>query len=230
MCYTPPVSFATAFIEFALAIYMRVRYGEARMVKFGSALLLLLGSYQISEFFLCTTTYAEFWTKWGFVSYSFLPAVGLHFVLHQLRRRVSTTHLAFIYVIPALALLSSLAPDVLVTQSWCNEVFITAHIFPATDYGMLTFWIYSTYYAGFIIAASVLSINAFIAARKTRARMQFVYFPLGITLMTVPTFLLLVVFPHFGFRFPSVLCHFGLLLAACLFAGVRRDETLNKRD
>jgi hypothetical protein len=228
MCYTPPVSFATAFIEFALAIYMRVRYGQARMVKFGSALLLLLGSYQISEFFLCTTTYSELWTKWGFVSYSFLPAVGLHYVLFQLRRKVTTTHLAFIYIVPVLALLASIAPDVIVTQSWCNEVFITAHIFPATDYGMLTFWIYSAYYAGFIMAASVLSINAFIAARKTQDRIQYVYFPLGITLMTVPTFLFLVVFPHFGFRFPSILCHFGLLLAACLFAGVRHDELKRK--
>jgi hypothetical protein len=93
---------------------------------------------------------------------------------------------------------------------------------------MLTFWIYSAYYAGFIMAASVLSINAFIAARKTQDRMQYVYFPLGITLMTVPTFLFLVVFPHFGFRFPSILCHFGLLLAACLFAGVRHDELKRK--
>lgn len=228
MCYTPPVSFATAFIEFALAIYMRVRYGKARMVAFGSALLLLLGSYQISEFFLCTTTYAEFWTKWGFVSYSFLPAVGLHYVLFQLRRKVSTTQKAFIYFVPAVALLASIAPDVIVTQSWCNEVFITAHIFPATNYGLLTFWLYSAYYAGFIIAASVLSINAFIEQRKSKTRMQFVYFPLGITLMTVPTFLFLVVFPHFGFRFPSILCHFGLLLAACLFAGVRYEELHRK--
>lgn len=228
MCYTPPVSFATAFIEFALAIYMRVRYGKARMVAFGSALLLLLGSYQISEFFLCTTTYAEFWTKWGFVSYSFLPAVGLHYVLFQLRRKVSTTQKAFIYFVPIVALLASIAPDVIVTQSWCNEVFITAHIFPATNYGLLTFWLYSAYYAGFIIAASVLSINAFIEQRKSKTRMQFVYFPLGITLMTVPTFLLLVVFPHFGFRFPSILCHFGLLLAACLFAGVRYEELHRK--
>ena len=228
MCYTPPVSFATAFIEFALAIYMRVRYGKARMVAFGSALLLLLGSYQISEFFLCTTTYAEFWTKWGYVSYSFLPAVGLHYVLFQLRRKVSTTQKAFIYFVPIVALLASIAPDVIVTQSWCNEVFITAHIFPATNYGLLTFWLYSAYYAGFIIAASVLSINAFIEERKSKTRMQFVYFPLGIALMTIPTFLFLVVFPHFGFRFPSILCHFGLLLAACLFAGVRYEELHRK--
>ena len=228
MCYTPPVSFATAFIEFVLAIYMRVRYGKTRMVKFGSALLLLLGSYQFSEFLLCTTPFSELWTKWGFVSYSFLPAVGLHYVLFQLRRKITTTHLAFIYFVPVLALLASLAPDVIVTQSWCNTVFITAHIFPATDYGLLTFWIYSAYYAGFIIAASVMSINAFIATRKTKARMQYVYFPLGITLMTVPTFLFLIVFPHFGFRFPSILCHFGLLLAACLFAGVRNDELTRK--
>ncbi len=226
MCYTPPVSFATALIEFSLAIYMRVRYKRARMVKFGSVFMILLGTYQLSEFLLCVTRFTELWTKVGFVTYSFLPAVALHSALFQLRRNVRPTHLAFIYSIPVLAVLSAFVPGLMVASGACNTIFVTTHIFPATDLGMITFWIYSIYYAGFIIASMVLLINAFIAMRNTRNRKLLIYFPIAVALATIPTFLFLVIFPHFGLRFPSILCHFALLLVVIIFAGVRHEERL----
>jgi protein-S-isoprenylcysteine O-methyltransferase Ste14 len=44
--------------------------------------------------------------------------------------------------------------------------------------------------------------------------------PLGVLIMSVPTFILMVVFPNLNFMFPSVLCHFALLLAIVTFVGV----------
>lgn len=226
MCYTPPISFATACIEFFLAIYMRVRYKRARMVKFGSVFMMLLGGYQFTEFLLCTTPFTELWTKAGFVIYSFLPAVALHSILFQTRKKITPTSIAFIYAMPVIAVLTAMVPDVMVANGVCNTIFVTTHTFQATPIGALSFWAYSIYYAGFIIASAVMSFNAYLSARNKHERKLFVYYPVAVALMTVPTFIFIVLFPHFGFRFPSVLCHFALLLAAVVFTGIRREEQL----
>jgi len=228
MCYTPPISFATAAIEFTLAIYMRVRYKQARMAKFGPVFMTLLGSYQFSEFLMCVTPYVELWTKVGFVAYSFLPAVGLHSVLYHLKKKLSHTKIAFIYAVPALAVVGALTPGIMVAQTLCETVFVTSHIFPNTDIGFLAFWAYSVYYAGFIIASTVISFNAYLVNRGRKDRVLFLYYPAAIMSMTIPTFVFLVLVPHFGFRFPSILCHFALLLAAIIFAGVRREEMMRR--
>lgn len=186
--------------------------------------MMLLGGYQFSEFLLCVTPFTELWTKVGFVIYTFLPAVALHSVLFRLNKKITTMRLAFIYAVPVVTICAALIPGLMVAQALCETIFITAHIFQPNDLGYFTFWVYCVYYAGFIIASAVISINAYIMMKSKSDRNLFLYYPAAIALMTIPTFIFLVVFPHFGLRFPSVLCHFALFLAAVVFAGVRREE------
>lgn len=188
--------------------------------------MMLLGGYQLSEFLLCVTPFTELWTKVGFVIYTFLPAVALHSVLFRLNKKLTAMRLAFVYAVPIFTVLAASIPGLMVAQAMCETIFVTAHIFQATDLGYFTFWVYCIYYAGFIIAASVISINAYIMMKNKNDRNLFLYYPAAVALMTIPTFIFLVVFPHFGLRFPSILCHFALLLAAIVFTGVRREEQL----
>lgn len=226
MCYTPPVSLFTAVVEFGLAIWIRVRYRRATLAPFGSALMIFLGLYQLSEFLLCTTPFERVWVMMGFVSYSYLPAVALHAVVFYLRVKIPVW---ILYIVPVIATIAAVIPGVMVGTGTCHEVFVTAQNFQPTLLGNVAFWIYSTYYAAFIIASVVLSLRARSRAREAGRRKLFTYIPLAVAAMTIPTFVLLIMFPQFGVMFPSVFCHFALLFAAFILAGVRHEEHLLDR-
>lgn len=226
MCYTPPVSLFTALTEFALAIWIRVRYRRATLAPFGSVLMIFLGLYQLSEFLLCTTPFERAAVMMGFVSYSYLPAVALHAVVHYLRLKVPVW---ILYVVPVIATVAALVPGVMLGTGMCNEVFVTAQNFQPTALGHFAFLVYSLYYAAFIILSVMLSLRARDRARDPHRRKLFTYIPLAIAAMTIPTFVLIIMFPYFGVMFPSVLCHFALLFAAFILAGVRHEEHLITR-
>jgi hypothetical protein len=51
--------------------------------------------------------------------------------------------------------------------------------------------------------------------------------PIAVLLMSLPTFILMVIFPFFDIMFPSVLCHFALLLAIVVFVGTYLEHKSN---
>jgi len=79
-CFTPLVSLATFFIEFALALLVFLKYRQTLFNKISIATLICLGLFQLSEYFICTTNYADFWIKVGYVAITFLPAFGVHLI------------------------------------------------------------------------------------------------------------------------------------------------------
>ena len=51
----------------------------------------------------------------------------------------------------------------------------------------------------------------------------------GILFMTIPTIILLLLFPVFGIMFPSVLCAFAIFVAIAAFIGVYLKGKLKKK-
>lgn len=228
MCFTPPVSLATAAIEFGLIFWMQKKYPRAEFLKFGCWFMFLLGLYQFSEFLLCTAPYPDVWVRLGFIAYSFLPAVGLHAALSHTHKKYSV---ALLYVIPVIASVFVLTPQVMSVNGVCNTIFITTHIFPNTWIGSIAFWLYSgLYYAGFIIWSCLLCIHAYLRERNARVRKLFLFLPVAIALMTVPTMIFIIALPHFDVRFPSILCHFALLLAFTVVLGVRYEHKIRYKN
>lgn len=227
MCFTPPVSLATAAIEFGLIFWMQYKYPRAAFLTFGCWFMFLLGAYQFSEFLLCVAPYPDIWVRLGFIAYSFLPAVGLHAALVFTKKKYSRT---LLYAIPVLASLFVLTPHAAVSGV-CETIFVTTHIFPNSWAGSILFWIYSGfYYAGFIIWSSLVCLHKYLHEKNVRRRTQFLFLSVAIALMTIPTMILIIILPHFDVRFPSILCHFALLLAITIFLGVRYENkfTLEK--
>jgi hypothetical protein len=88
---------------------------------------------------------------------------------------------------------------------------------------------YSLYYAGFIF---LIFISFFYAITKTHNSLQKkVYWTglLGILLMTIPTYVLIFIFPTLNVMFPSVLCQFAIFAALLIFVGAWLDIRLQKR-
>ncbi|MDP3881980.1 MAG: hypothetical protein Q8Q31_03850 [Nanoarchaeota archaeon] len=211
MCYTPFISAFTAIIEWVLALILIAFYRKSCLTPFFAVLLFLLGLYQASEYFLCMTE-RLIWVNIGFIAYSFLPAIGLHSVLHyyNLKRNI-----LLLYMIPVIYTAFSLLQPNFVVSGTCMPVFVQA----VTTLSLNSHigWPYMVYYGGFIGGALAVVWYRYSKIRTASQKKISLALIIGILLMTLPTYALIMVLPSFGIMFPSVLCHFALLLAIFFF-------------
>ena len=218
MCFTPAISLTTAIIEWVLALSLLFAYRKSVLRPYAFFVLALLGAYQFGEFRLCTTGQAELWGTFAFLSYTFLPAVGLHAVIAFLRKRTS---LMLLYAPPIVFSLVALSVKQFIAQGTCAQLFVTILTF--FSWG-IPFVLYMSYYAGFILATFVLLARAYRHERGRRKKACGAIFA-ALLLMFIPTVLLMVLFPALRIQFGSVLCHFALLTAAAFYIAVYYDAT-----
>lgn len=216
MCYTPVVSLTTALIEWLLAALLLLLYRRSRIADFGAAVMILLGLYQFSEFMLCTTGNAELWGTIAFLSYTFLPALGVHTASIFVRKHFAP---ALIYAPPVVFSLIALTKTPFVTYGTCDTFFVTM----LTYFSQQLPWVlYAAYYFGFICIAFALFTKGYCVEHGNRKKACAALLT-AILLMFIPTFILIGIFPALRIRFPSVLCHFALLTAAAFFIAVYYD-------
>jgi len=222
MCYTPLIAITTAVVEFILACIMIGVFRKSFFQTLFALFIVLLGTYQFTEFMLCTSQQPEFWALVGFLTYNFLPALALHGTLRFVGTKI---HTLFLYVLPVLFSLFVLSPE-FIREASCNEPFVTVrHLFFQIDQGVWPF-VYAAYYFGFIITACVCTLVAYRQEKnKIKRRIELLELT-GITLMTVPTFVLLFLFPILSIKFPSIYCHFALALAIMIFVGAYFENKL----
>ncbi len=211
---------ATAFIEWVLAIVMIKTFKKTLLRDYFAVLIVLLGVYQFSEFMLCTSGYAKFWATFGFVTYTFLPAVCLDAVTRFLGRKV---HPAIVYAIPVLVSAFTVVSGSFVTEAYCILFYVRIlNVFNQAQGGYLRVAsiVYSAYYTGFIVLSGVLMLSAHRKESDRRKRRLHLCVPVGILLMGIPTYIVMFVLPGTDFTFPSVLCHFALFFAMTAFLAV----------
>lgn len=227
MCYNPTVSLTTAIIEWTLAIILPFKYSKTRTRYFTSVFLFFLGFYQFTEFMFCKTNQADLWMRLGFIAYTLLPAIGLHTTLYYFKIK---WNLFWIYIIPILYIIGAVAATNFVLESKCHDIFVTArNIFSSVDSPLasIRFGIYTAYYFSFILAACIIAIRAYLKETNYKKQKVLLAFPTAVFLMSFPTFILVIIFPTLNIQFPSILCHFALLLALTVFIGARWDHELH---
>ena len=226
MCYNPAVSLTTAIIEWTLAIIIPWKYPKNRVRYFSSTLMFFLGLYQFTEFMFCKTNQADLWMRVGFIAYSLLPAICLHTTLYYFKIKFN---IFWIYIIPFLYITGAIATTNFVLESKCHDIFVTArNIFSNINSPLASvrFGVYVAYYLSFILIACLISIRGYLKETNHKKQKILLAFPLAVFLMSFPTFILIVIFPALNIQFPSVLCHFGLLLALTIFLGARWEHEL----
>ncbi len=218
MCFTPVVSLSTAIIEWILALVMLVTFRKSKLSPFFTVLFFFLGWYQFTEYMLCTTQ-DLIWVKLGFIGYSFLPAIGLHSVLSYFKIK---KNIFLIYAVPIIYSLLALFQNDFAQFGQCMNFFVQATTLLTLN--PLLGIPYNLYYASFIIISFIILYHAYKKAKTKIEKKIDLDEMLGILLMTIPTFVFITLFPTLGVLFPSVLCHFALLLALCFFASAYWDE------
>lgn len=218
MCFTPAVSLTTALIEWALAVIVLHKFRKSILAPYFACVLFLLGFYQFSEFMLCMTNHAELWGTAAFIGYTFLPALGLSAVLAYTKRKV--VHNELIYVLPAVFTFAALIVRPFIVEGRCETIFITLlNIFSQNAAGI----IYTAYYIGFIILMVYFASVEMNNTKDKNRKKVCLALVSAVLLMTIPTILVITIFPALYISAPSVLCHFGLLTAAASFIAVYFD-------
>ncbi|MBA7608458.1 hypothetical protein ES703_15635 [subsurface metagenome] len=208
MCFTPFISLTTAIIEFAVATFILIRYKKYLVPVFSAILIYVLGFYQFTEFMLCSSGNPFLWAKIGFITYTFLPAIGLHFILRLTKNK---KYNKLIYLIPIFfAIITIITPNFILKAS-CSKVFVTVqHVLASQNYANL-FPFYLIYYIGALIFMGML---LFILIKKERNKLdkkiEELWFMAGLITILIPLILILIL-PALKIKFPSIYCEFALL-------------------
>jgi hypothetical protein len=222
MCFTPIVSLSTAIFEFVVATAILVFCRKSLINRFFPLFIYILGFYQFTEFMLCTSNYPFFWAKMGFVTYSFLPAVGLHFIIKLTNRKCNYIT---IYMVPVIFSLMAFLKPGFIIESSCTTFFV---IVIKNLFDPLFSYIYGSYYFGFILLFCYFLLKSF-NKEKNQIKREVYVIVFSATLITLfPAMVLFIVFPAFNIMFPSVYCEFAVLFTVAAIIASYLDNKIQK--
>lgn len=215
-CFSPPVMVATLTIETVLAAYTTWRYKLTELTKLVVAMLLLLATFQLAEYHVCTGAdqSAIPWSRLGFVAITALPPLGLH-ILHRLAGKKSRRLVNTAYATMAGFMVFFLVAPTVFTGHQCTGNYV---IF---QFSQMVTGIYSVYYFFWLGASLILGFKwaneLKVKGKPAFSRLQTVRgLIVGYLIFLVPTALANTFRPQTSHGIPSVMCGFAVLMALIL--------------
>lgn len=218
MCFTPALSLTTALFEFFIATFVLIYYKKARINIFLPLLLYLLGIYQLTEYFLCTTQ-QNLWISIGFITYTYLPAIGLAFCLDYVNKKYNR---AILFLIPTL-FSAFVFYEGFVIHGTCGTYLVSIkHYF----FGLyvIPMLLYLAYYFGTIAYITTLLVRHYQRARSKITKLIDADIIAGILLSLVPAVLLVLLIPSLYPQFPSLYCQFAAVFAVTILIAYYLDS------
>ena len=143
-----------------------------------------------------------------------------------------TFNIIWVYVVPIIAALLAISIPGFIIKASCERYFISIDTIITSSPSFLLIGalaIYTIYYFGFLALVYYIILKDYIKQKnKIKREMELVEM-VGILFMTIPTIILLLLFPVFGIMFPSVLCAFAIFVAIAAFIGVYLKGKLKKK-
>ncbi len=205
MCFTPWVSLTTALIEFAVATFILVRYKNYLVPAFSAIFIYVLGFYQFTEFMLCTGDSVMFWAAIGFITYTFLPAIGLHMAI---RFTGGNFNNYLLYLPPIAFAFAVFFRSDFILSAGCERIFVSITTILGDPSNWIFHDLYMIYYFGFTMVFCFL----FFLDSKNHQMKRIYFWWAGLTCSTIiAPVVLMIVLPSLEVVFPSVYCEFALL-------------------
>ena len=101
-------------------------YRKSSISKMIVLIIYALGIYQFSEYMLCTSNTTAVWAKVGFITYTFLPAMGLDFALIHTKKKHNRL---LVFLVPIIISLFVIVNKKFIIESFCNTHFVTVRHF-----------------------------------------------------------------------------------------------------
>lgn len=227
MCFTPTISMTIALVEFATAIFIVSMFKRSKIAKQIALFVTVLGIYQFTQYMLCKSPDPELWARLGFITYTWLPAIGLHITLKFTKRK---RYIELAYMIPFIFTVIAIATKEFITKSECMELFVVAKtMLINSNFHEILMPMYIVYYGGFIIACFVIlwlnlkeEMNP---KRKWFCRLAMI----ALATSLIPALVLIVIFPELSIQFPSMYCEFAVLFAILGVIAVYIDDKKHKK-
>lgn len=204
-CFTPLVSLLTFIIELTLALYILFRYKTNSFNLLTVVIILLLGTFQLSEYMLCTSENLILWGRIGAASITLLPALGLHLITFFTKKSwlVIAGYIFGVCLMSIIFFLPSLTID-----TRCTVKFVI--LLPQTFYQQ----IFIFYYVGFLFIGIFAIIHSL--ATQTKNYNSLIWMLIGYLSFILPTIIVFILYQTTRQGIPSIMCGFAIFLAVVL--------------
>lgn len=203
-CFTPLVSLATFIIELILAFYVLYRYGFNKFSRVAVAVLVLLGTFQLAEYMICSGGNPQLWSKIGTASIAILPVMALHLVT-LLTRKSRWTEAGYFFGALIVGAIFFLEVPILPE---CTGKFVALKFTTTFDL------IFNFYYAVFLFIALEMIIRTW---RNHKGNSSELFWALMIyASFLVPTALVYIFIATARTGVPSIMCGFAVIGAIIL--------------
>jgi hypothetical protein len=223
MCFSPVISLITAIVEFAVAGYILTNY-KTKTSKLWALFIIVLGIYQLTEFLMCN--FGTFFARIGFIAYTILPALGLHFFIILSKRTSKRKFTRVIFYIPWIifSTVALFAPNFIISKS-CTLIFenVRTLFFNFQENIILTI-LYLSYYFGFIFFASLMAFRDIKKEKNKLIKKNYGLAVLAIMISLIAALILIIIFPFLGVMFPSVYCEFAVVFTIFAIIAVRLEK------
>lgn len=226
MCFTPIISLTTAIIEFFIATFILIFYRKYLINKFFITLIYFLGLYQFTEFMLCISNNPALWAKIGFISYTFLPAIVVYYILKYIGKKDKKYFIA-VYLIPIFFSILALTMSNFISRAECSQFFVIGQNMLYSISPFLSA-IYGLYYYGSIILSSILILKKIFKEKNKIKRKIDISIFLAILISLVPALILIIILPSIFPMFPSIYCEFAILFSIAALVAAKQNNKLKK--
>lgn len=209
-CFSPPVMFATFFIEIVLASYTILRYKLNAVGRLVVALLVFLAIFQAAEFNVCAAAWADpmVASRIGYIAITILPPLGLH-LAYALAGAKKRPLMWPAYASGAAFITFFLTIGNSLTGHVCQGNYVIFQMAPGSE------WLYALYYYGWLFAAVAVCLS--LAKDKTTKVKRALYgLAVGYAAFILPTTTANLLSPDTLKAIPSVMCGFAVILAVML--------------
>jgi len=225
MCFTPKISLTTALIEFISAGFIYHRYPKSKLMSFFLIVLVFLGIYQLSEFFLCVEGSLQIWGKLGFFAYTLIPAFILYSVAanNQFKKK----YLLF-FLPPAYFIAIAIFDKNFVSYGVCSTLFVTIrNRFLDYENNFISSTLFSDYYAIYIALTCIFLLRKIKKSSEKKEKLIYALMMASIPLAIIPPLIFVIIFPSFFISFPSIYCQFAMLITLTALIGLHYENKLN---
>ncbi len=226
MCFTPLISIIIAIFEFLVAIIVLSVYKENKTSKILAVFMFVLGFYQFTQFMVCKTSYSNLWSTIGFVTYSFLPAIGVYLVNIFVKKIKNPRNL---FIAPIIVTFYTIINHDFIKSVSCNKYFISVSTYVFTPENYIYKWVYMIYYFGFIALCIYYLIQYIREEKDSIKRKMALILLIALITSLLPAIILLFIIPGLRSGFPSIYCEFSVIFTISTLYIAKLESKLNKK-
>lgn len=215
---------ATLAIEIMFAVYVLWRYKFTPITRLIVALLVLLATFQGTEFLLCGgfALTGGMWSRVGYAAITLLPPLGIH-LAYLLANKKPGLVVAAAYITSAAFIGYFAFATQAISGHTCYANYVT---FDTADGSTIP---YTMYYYGWLFISTFLTFKWAPALNKHRKAALYALMT-GYLALLIPTTTVTVLWNETTAAIPSIMCGFAIVLAGLLTLKVAPESIALKRN